>query len=403
MTGGPVTGGMCPAVVRSSAGLARAALTLMASAMLAGTASPPRRLVPIDGGILFLPRAERDRRFAHMERWYASRPVRAGGHIRALPRGAPLPIAADVVDAFMARAHVAGLVVLQDGRIRLERYPPGRSASDRWTSFSVTKSVTSTLIGAAVRDGSIHSVDDPVSRYLPRLGGSAYDGVTIAQLLAMRSGVAWSEDYADPASDVVRLYGFRPPAGEERTVAYMRRRRRAALPGGRWLYDTGETDLAGELLRAATGRPLAHYLSIAVWRRYGMASEARWLVDAQGHEAGGSGLSMTARDAARFGQLALEGGAGIVPAGWFAEATRARTTVDAAGSGYGRFWWTYPEGRFAARGIFGQDIVVDRERRVVIATAADWPVATDPALSRERARFEALLIAAAGPASSRPQ
>ena len=295
----------------------------------------------------------------------------------------------------MASAHVKGLLVLQQGRVRLERYSEGRGPGDRWTSFSVAKSATSTLVGCAIRDGYIKSLDDQVSDYLPQLGGSAYDGVTIAQLLEMRSGVHWNEDYSDPASDVVRLYAFKPAAGEDRTVGYMRRLKRETAPGTRWSYNTGETDLAGELVQAATHRPLATYLSQVIWAPAGMEHNAWWLTDAEGHEAGGSGLSMTLRDEARLGQLALEGGRNIVPQGWFDVATRPVSILDADGDGYGLLWWIYPHGRFAARGIFGQSILVDPPSGTVIVMAADWPHATDDTLSAGRARFEAQVIAAA--------
>jgi CubicO group peptidase (beta-lactamase class C family) len=360
----------------------------------AASSAPTDARHPIDGGILFLSQAARDARFAHMERFYTGRAVRAG-HPRTLTWGRPLPLPASVVDRFMANSHVAGLVVLQHGRVRLERYAFGRGAADRWTSFSVAKSVTSTLVGCAIREGYVKSLDDPLTRYLPQLKGSAYDGVTVAQLLEMRSGVRWNEDYADPSSDVVRLYAFRPPAGEDRTIGYMRRLQRAAPPGTRWWYNTGETDLAGELVRAATHRPLATYLSEAIWLPAGMERDAWWLTDAEGHEAGGSGLSMTLRDAARFGQLALYGGRGIVPARWFAAATRGVSVIDSTGEGYGFSWWTYPGGSFAAHGIFGQSIFVDPASGTVIAIAADWPRATDPVLSAARARFETQVIAAA--------
>lgn len=350
---------------------------------------------PIDGRILFLSQHDRDRRFGAMECYYTGHVVRAGAHPQPLPRSRGLSLRRGAVDRFMTAAHVAGLIVLQDGRVRLERYAPGRGPHDRWTSFSVAKSVTSTLVGAAIRDGAIGAVDDAVTRYLPALAGSGYDGVTIAQLLSMRSGVRWNEDYADPSADVVRLYADGTASGGDRTVDYMRRLPRAAAPGTRWNYDTGETDLAGALVAAATHRSLADYLSAAIWRRYGMADDAYWLTDAQGREAGGSGLSMTLRDAARFGQLALEGGAGIVPAAWFETATRPASIIDTAGDGYGYLWWTYPGGRFAARGIFGQSILVDRPTRTVIAIAADWPHPTDPALSAIRARFETMILSAA--------
>lgn len=367
---------------RRALGLALAILCLLGHGV-----AQARLLQPIDPNIARRSEADRARRFDHMERFYTGRRVAAGGTVRPLPAGRPLALDEGMVDEFMARAHVAALIVVQDGRVRLERYAPGRGVHSRWATFSVTKSVTSTLVGAALRDGAIRSLDDPVTRYLPSLAGSAYDRVAVRDLLTMRSGVDWSEDYADPAADVSRLYRWTPPPDETRTLGYMRRLRSKSPPGTDWHYDTGETDLVGELVMAATHRHLATYLSRAIWRRWGMADDAWWLTDADGREPGGSGLSMTIRDAARFGLLALESN-DLLPTGWFAAATSPQVRLDDKGDGYGYLWWTYPEERFAAHGIFGQSIAVDRPRRLVIAIAADWPHATDPALSAARDAFE---------------
>lgn len=362
-------------------------MALLVAAALWHGVGEARVLQPIDPDIARRSEADRARRFDHMDRFYTGRRVAAGGPVRPLPTGRPLPLDPAMVDRFVEQAHVAALIVVQDGRVRLERYAPGRNAHSRWTTFSVTKSVTSTLVGAALREGAIRSLDDPVTRYLPALAGSAYARVSIADLLTMRSGVDWNEDYADPSADVSRLYRWTPPPGETRTLGYMRRLSRRAPPGTEWHYDTGETDLVGELVMAATGRHLADYLSHAIWRRWGMADDAWWLTDADGREPGGSGLSMTIRDAARLGLLALDGG-NIVVSGWFAAATSPQVELDDAGDGYGYLWWTYPHDRFAAHGIFGQSIAVDRQRHLVIAIAANWPRATDPALSAARVAFE---------------
>lgn len=379
----------------ASAGRRRRWAAVAGLAFFAAQPSATAPLQPIDSHIAFRTQDDRDRRFAHMEHFYTGHRVAAGGRVRPLPAGAPLPIDEAIVSHFMAVSHAAALIVVQDGRIRLERYAPGRGPHDRWTSFSVAKSVTSTLVGAAIRQGAIRSLNDPVTAYLPTLEGTAYDGVTVADLLSMKSGVAWNEEYADPQSDVVQLYASEAPKGESRTLNYLRRLPRAAAPGTRWHYNTGETDLVGELVAAATHRTLSDFLSRAIWRPYGMADPAYWLTDGQGREAGGSGLSMTIRDMARLGELALEGGAAIVPPGWFAEATRARTSLDDKGDGYGLLWWTYPGDRFAARGIFGQSLWVDRPHRLVVAISADWPHATDPALSAARTAFEQAVADAA--------
>src|SRR5690606_36612633 len=137
------------------------------------------------------------------------------------PPGPRLELPIDV-DAYMASQRSSALVVLHDGRLRLERYGLGFDADGRWTSCSMAKSITSTLVGAALRDGAIRSIDDKVSDYIADMKGSAYDDVTVRQLLTMTSGVQWDEDYDDPESDVARFNGHKPPAGVDALVSYMR-------------------------------------------------------------------------------------------------------------------------------------------------------------------------------------
>ncbi len=126
--------------------------------------------------VLFWSQAQRDANFPHMEKIFPGHIVKAGKRTRRLPPGKPLPIADADVDAFIAAQNVAGLIVLQDGKVRLERYARGYGPDGRYTSFSVAKSFTSTLVGAAIRDGFIGSVDEPVTKYIPELAGSGYDG-----------------------------------------------------------------------------------------------------------------------------------------------------------------------------------------------------------------------------------
>jgi CubicO group peptidase (beta-lactamase class C family) len=133
-----------------------------------------------------------------------ARVVPAGQTPRPLPPGAPLKLQKDV-DAYMAGQRSAALIVVQDGRVRLERYALDFDSQGRWTSFSVAKSITSLLVGAAIRDGQTRSMEDKVSDYLPQMKGSAYDDVNIRQLLTMTSGIRWNEDYGDPNSDVARF------------------------------------------------------------------------------------------------------------------------------------------------------------------------------------------------------
>ena len=292
----------------------------------------------------------------------------------ALPPGKPLAIPG--LDDYLTSQHAAGIVILQDGKVRLERYGLGFDAAGRWTSFSVAKSFTSTLVGAAIRDGAIKSLEDKVSQYVPGLRGSAYDDVTIRQLLTMSSGVSWNEDYEDVNSDVSRFRDARPDPGVDATVSYMRKLPRAHKPGEVWSYNTGETNLVGVLVSSATGRPLSQYLQEKIWQPAGMEAKATWLKGNTGHEIAGCCIQAATRDFARFGLFVLANGSShgnqIVPADWFAEATTKQKDTGDPGEGYGFQWWTYDDGAVAAKGIFGQGIFIDRARHLVIATNADW-------------------------------
>lgn len=346
--------------------------------------------------ILFWSQAQRDSNFPAMEKIFPGNTIKADpATLRVLPAGKPLPMAAADVDAFMTAMNVAGLIVLQDGKVRLERYARGLTAEGRWTSFSVAKSFTSTLVGAAMKDGLIKSLNDPVTRYIPDLAGSGYDGVTVAQLMTMTSGVKWNEDYTDPKSDVARMFLEPVPAGVDPTVYFMRKLPRETTPGTKWVYKTGETNLIGVLVRRATGKTLAAYAEEKIWKPAGMERDGFWMKDQTGAEVSGCCLSVSLRDYARFGQFALEGGHGIVKDGWFADATRAHAEVAPGGYGYGYQWWTYPEGRYGAQGIFGQMITIDPASNVVIAMVSAAPKASERSLTLARLAFFQKLMAAA--------
>ena len=206
--------------------------------------------------------------------------------------------------------------------------------------------------------------------------GSAYDDVSVRQLLSMTSGVQWNEDYGDPDSDVARFNNHQPEPGADALVSYMRRLPRAAPPGQRWNYSTGETNLVGVLVSQAAKRPIAQYLQEEVWQPVGMEQQATWILSKTGHEISGCCVQAASRDFARFGQFILEGarvdGTSVVPDGWLGEATRKQADIGEPGRGYGYQWWTYDDGAFAARGIFGQGIFIDPKRELVIVSNANW-------------------------------
>lgn len=345
------------------------------------------RIRQVGGEILFWSQEQRDKNFPAMETLFPGTVAKASSRPFPLRTGKPLKL--DAVDPFVGDNNLAGLIVVQDGRVRLERYARGYSRQGRYTSFSVAKSLTSTLVGAAIRDGAIRSVEDPVTRYIPELAGSAYDDVTVRQVLTMTSGVKWNEDYTDPNSDVARMYAKPVPAGVDPTVAYLRTLTREAAPGTKWVYKTGETNLIGVLVTKATGKSLTEYAEQKIWRPFGMERDLFWMVDQSGQNIGGCCLSASLRDYARIGQFVLSGGKGVVPEGWFADAVRPAPEAinPRTGFGYGYQWWTLPTGSFQAQGIFGQLIHIDPARRLVIVMSSAWPKATARELSVARAGF----------------
>ncbi len=350
--------------------------------------------LPTNRDLLFWSQPQRDAAFRALDRLPVlakSHVVAAGGTPTPLPPGPALALPLDV-DAYMAGQRSAALLVVHDGKLRLERYGLGFDGSGRWTSFSVAKSMSSTLVGAALRDGHIRSMDDKVSDYLPQMKGSAYDDVSIRQLLTMSSGVRWNEDYADPNSDVARFNNHKPEEGVDATVSYLRRLKRDVPAGTRWNYSTGETNLVGVLVSQATKKSLSAYLSEKVWGPAGMEQQATWLLSRTGQEISGCCLQAASRDFARFGLFILNGarvnGQSIVPEGWLHEATTERIDIGQPGRGYGYQWWTYTDGSFAARGIFGQGIFIDPKRRLVIVSNANWGGgARDPVAGPAREAF----------------
>ena len=372
------------------------------SALLAVAAVARGQTIVRDSGtnaaaVLTWNQSQKESGFPAMETLFRTHTVSHGDRVRPLPAGAPIPAFATggqqeaMLRRFIADEKVAGLLVLQDGKVRLERYALGYSPAGRWTSFSVAKSLTSTLVGAAIRDGYIASLDAPVTSYIEALKGSAYDGVTVRQLLTMTSGVRWNEDYTDPHSDIARLYTDRPDSGVDATVSYVRKLPRESAPGTKWVYKTAETNLIGVLVMAATHKSLADYLAEKIWRPYGMEQDAAWMVDQIGDEQGGCCLSVSLHDYARVGQFILDGavvnGTSIVPTGWLEAATHKQAETGDTGGGYGYQWWTRDDGTFEALGIFGQTIHLDPQRKLVIVINSAWPVATGRTHSLARAEF----------------
>lgn len=350
--------------------------------------------MPTDRNVLFWSVEQRDAAFRAMDALPVlaeARVIESGDTVYPLAKGEPLDLGLDL-DAYMKKQRTAAMVILLDGKVVTEQYGLGFGPEGKWTSFSVAKSLTSTMVGAAIKDGHIKSLDDKVTDYIDGLKGSAYDDVTVRQLLTMTSGVKWNEDYTDPNSDVAKFNEHKAEDGLDATVSYMRKLPREAPAGEKWVYKTGETNLIGVLVSEATGKPLAEYLSEKVWSQFGMEQDATWLLGSTGHEISGCCIQASTRDFARFGQFimsgAIVGGESILPEGWMAEAGTRQADIGAPGKGYGFQWWTYDDGSYAAQGIFGQGIFIDPARKLVIASNSNWPTATDPeGVGAEREAF----------------
>lgn len=291
----------------------------------------------------------------------------------------------DIFD-YVTRNRVTGLLVAKEGQIAHESYEYGNTEGTRWMSMSMAKSISTTLVGAAIKDGHIKSLDDQLSAYLPTLKNTSYDTVSVRDLIQMTSGVHWDETHTNPDSErraVLELQLSQEPGS---ILQYMSQLPRVAPSGTLWNYSTGETHVVGELLHAATGEYLADYLSRKIWSKLGMEADASWWLEApDGLEVAGSGISATLRDYARFAEFFMNGskidGASILPDNWLDQSTSPRQ-IAGAHVDYGYMWWPVhpPEGAnfqsgFSARGIFGQYMYINPSEKIVIVV---WSARAKP-------------------------
>ena len=362
------------------------------------TLSNPLDLAGSDN-ILFLPQEVRQEAFANVRLLSPTRTIKASAEpleFNSRPTDwSKLEYEVEgesfSLEDYLARKASRGLMVTQGSDVLLERYAEGNTAETRWITFSVTKSLTSLLIGAAIQDGYIESVEESVADYLPRLKGTSYAEVKIKDVLNMASGVAWDEDYASPTSDVAQAGAYNGP----QLIGYLSKLPKVAEPGERFNYNTGETNLAGELLRSAIGNNASTYLENKIWRPFGMEHDAYWLLSEEGGvETGGCCVNATLRDYARIGRFVLadgvlRDGTRVVPEGWIAE-----SVAPSEGSAdYGYLWWLHDGDAFSARGIFQQRIFIDPARDLVIAIHSN---AANAVSDEDAAHTDAIIMALRG-------
>ncbi len=352
--------------------------------------------------------------FRNTYRMYGGDVFRAGGtaYPLAAARGRQLSVHYRMdgrrygVQDYLRRQSVTGLLILKNGAIAYEYYGGGNTAKSLWTSRSVAKSVVSVLIGVAIREGAIKSVDDPVVNYLPELRDTAWREVTLRELLQHTSGVDWNENYADPNSDFARLTRCEADAKPYDCVEALIgsvRRKPGVRPGEIWSYNTGGAWLVGRVLERATAMPIAKYLQTRIWSRFAMESDGVWEALVPGRvDMGGHGFNATLRDWGRFALFVsqdgtLRTGERLLPSGWMRDSTnwtKARGSVTAAAPDgqYGYQWWFLDtaspaehgsvtqtaQHSFWAEGIYGQSIGIDPSRGLILVQWSTWERAEMP-------------------------
>ena len=327
------------------------------------------------------------------EAW-PSRKVPKGAEVRALTRVPEEPEfryrwrgAEASLDDYLATHRTTGLLVLKGDTILAERYQYDRNAAHRMTSMSMAKTVVAMLVGIALEEGAIKSIDDPADRYVPQLAATEYGRTPLRHLLSMSSGVAFSETYngSDDVATLARLsMGFASPGGAATVRPFNRRSREA---GEKFHYSSAETQVLGLVLRAATGKTIADYLSEKIWKPMGAEADASWLIDKGGFEAAFTGLNATLRDYGRLGLLLANDGAidgrQVIPAAWVRAATTPPSPQFEQGRipgmfGYGYQTWILGGKRrqFVLRGVRGQGVFVDPGAKVVLVHTCAGEIGT---------------------------
>jgi CubicO group peptidase (beta-lactamase class C family) len=327
--------------------------------------------------------------FTHLDEIYPTRQVKAAATPWVFKRAAaelPDPLRTRLA-GYLSRNPVTALLIAKDDQILFESYQYGRTDRDRFVSQSMVKSITGMLVGIAVAEGTIKSVDETVATYVPGFEGSEYGRTPIRDLLHMSSGVEFGEEQGG-GRDLNRLWidMIAGISGKGTVGSIVQFNHRVAPPGTRFQYASIEPDVLGVLLHHVTGKSLSEYLQEKIWEPIGAEAEARWLLDAEGLEVAHFGFNAVLRDYARLGRLLAHdgawGGQQIIPAQWILDATtvRASNAYLAPGKadryfGYGYLLWLLPWGQrqFAMFGAFGQRVCVDPVSKLVMVQTALEP------------------------------
>ena len=314
-------------------------------------------------------------------------------------------------EEFLQQTGSTGMLILRNGQIVYERYWQDMQPDTTHISFSVAKSFTSALIGIAIDEQLIGSVDDPVVKYLPELKNSGYANATLADCLEMSGGILFNEDYGDKKSDINRFQKNYAMGGVmSEFISKLTSQRK---PGEFNQYNSMDAQVAGMVLRAAIGeQSLADYMHEKLWQPLGAEDEAQWLIDSEGMELALGGLNVTLRDYAKFGQLFLQNGRWgnqqIISADWVKQSTVPHAPhlmpgydnpLSSQAFGYAYFWWVpiEPYGNdFFASGIYNQYIYINPEKALVIVKTTANPHFTQNVLGSKIAYIDLFQTIAKG-------
>ena len=348
--------------------------------------------------------------FSHFDTLFASRKVRAAGEASPLQRApAEQPVRytyngqARTLDDYLNARPITGFLVARGDTVLVERYQYGRNDRHRLTSFSMSKTITGLLVGLAVQDGLVKSVDDRASVYAKELRGTEYGRTPIRALLQMASGVKFDENYANTSSDIYRLANT-SLSGTGSLAAVKLFNERGSEPGERFSYSSADTLVLGLVLAGATGKPVGEYASERLWKPLGAEADASWIVDRRGQEITYAYFNAVLRDWARLGlMLAHDGkwnGKQVVPRTWVLASTTVqpgspfwfKTLKPAAhvpGYGYQTWLLATKQRTFALRGLRGQWVMVAPQQKIVLVQTA---LASPPDMDAELLQMWKALI-----------
>jgi len=362
--------------------------------------------------------------FRHMRELIPSHPIPAG-QPAPLPAGPPLGNPAvtrldgstATVEDVLAGTYTDAFLVVHDGQVVAERYYAGMTAGTRHLIMSVSKSVLS-CVAAVLTDRGLLDLRAPVTAYVPEVGDSGYAGATIRDLLDMRTGVAFRETYTALDAEVrvmERSMGWRPaqPGDPAGTYPYLATLGTAGPHGGEFSYRSADTDMLGWACERASGVRMADLISALVWQPIGAEHDTEITCDPLGTAIPDGGISATARDLARFGQMLVDDGAAqgrtVVPERWLADVRHPEQGVREAfarteneyvlpGGWYRSQFWVIPGPGgpvLVCLGIHGQLIYADRAARTVVVKLSSWPDAQNTAYLLETLRSCAAVAAIA--------